>query len=301
MRTNTLKHIWSRGEAVINGWCSIPSSFSAEVMAHQGFDSITIDMQHGLVGYQVATTMLQAISTTAVVPLTRVPWNDPGLIMKVLDAGSYGVICPMIQNADEAERLVAACKYPPRGVRSFGPIRAKYYGGGSSHGGGDYHHYADAETLVIAQIETREAVANLDDILQVPGISAIYIGPSDLSMAYGKEPRAGQSDPEVVEVRRRVLAAAKRHGIPAGIHTNSRDVAVQMIVEGFQLTSLQSDDRFLMNAAKDEVAAVRAGLVAAAGEAISADVAGGAVRDERPELLADERGDGAGDSPARMA
>jgi 4-hydroxy-2-oxoheptanedioate aldolase len=257
LRKNVLKEIWARGEAVINGWCSIPSPFSAEIMAHQGFDSITIDMQHGLVGYQVATTMLQAISTTSVIPLTRVPWNDPGCLMKILDAGSYGVICPMINTPEDAEKLVSACKYPPRGIRSFGPIRAKYYGGGSAHGGGVYHHFADEETLVIPQIETREAVQNLDQILQVPGISAIYIGPSDLSMAYGKDPRQGQSDPEVVEVKKTILECAKRHGIPAGIHTNSREVAVEMIELGFQLTSLQSDDRFLMARAKEEVAAVR--------------------------------------------
>ena len=260
MRKNTLKEIWARGEAAINGWCSIPSSFSAEIMAHQGFDSITVDMQHGLVDYQTMTTMLQAISTTPVIPLTRVPWNDPGLLMKVLDAGSYGVICPMINTAEDALALVRACKYPPKGFRSFGPIRAKYYAGGATHGGGDYHHFADEETLVIPQIETREAIANLDAILDVPGIAAIYIGPSDLSMALGKEPRKGQSDPEVVEARRTILAAAKRHGIPAGIHTNSTDVAVAMIEEGFQLTSIQSDDRFLMSKAKDEVTAVRNGV-----------------------------------------
>lgn len=260
MRKNTLKEIWARGDAVINGWCSIPSSFSAEIMAHQGFDSITIDMQHGLVDYPTAVTMLQAISTTPVMPLTRVPWSEPGFLMKVLDAGSYGVICPMINTPEDAEALVRACKYPPRGFRSFGPIRAKYYGGGGTHGGGDYHHFADEETLVIPQIETREAIANLDAILEVPGIAAIYVGPSDLSMALGKEPRKGQSDPEVVEARQTILAAAKRHGIPAGIHTNSTDVAVAMIKEGFQLTSIQSDDRFLMSKAKEEVTAVRNGI-----------------------------------------
>lgn len=263
MRKNTIKEIWARGGAVLNGWCSIPSSFSAEIMAHQGFDSITIDMQHGLVDYQVATTMLQAISTTAVIPLTRVPWNDPGFLMKVLDAGSYGVICPMINTPEDAQALVRACKYPPTGFRSFGPIRAKYYGGGSTHGGGDYHHFANDETLVIPQIETREAIKNLDAILEVPGISAIYIGPSDLAMALGSEPRKGQSDPAVVEARQLILATAKRHGIPAGIHTNSTEVAVKMIKEGFQLTSLQSDDRFLMARAQEEVTAVRKGIASA--------------------------------------
>ncbi len=260
MRKNTLKEIWARGDAVINGWCAIPSSFSAEVMAHQGFDSITIDMQHGLVEYQVMTTMLQAISTTDVIPLTRVPWNDPGRLMKVLDAGSYGVICPMINNVEEAERLVKACKYPPWGFRSFGPIRAKYYGGGTTHGGGNYHNYANDETLVIPQIETKEAIKNLDEILQVPGISAIYIGPSDLSMALGKEPRKGQTDPEVIEAKSYILETAKKHGIPAGIHTNSREVAIERIEQGFQFTSLQSDDRFLSHKAKEEVNAVREGI-----------------------------------------
>ena len=260
MRKNTVKEIWARGESVINGWCSIPSSFSAEIMAHQGFDSITIDMQHGLIYYEVGVTMLQAISTTPVIPLVRVPWNEPGFLMKILDAGAYGIICPMINTAEEAESLVAACKYPPLGYRSFGPIRAKYYGGGSTHGGGEYHNFADEETLVIPQIETRQAIKNLDSILQVPGIGAIYIGPSDLSMALGKEPRKGQSDPEVVEARHTILQAAKRHGIPAGIHTNSTKVAVEMIREGFQLTSIQSDDRFLMAKAKEEVDAVRSGI-----------------------------------------
>lgn len=260
MKKNTLKEIWDRGEAVINGWCSIPSSFSTEIMAHQGFDSITIDMQHGLVDYQVGVTMLQAISTTGVIPLTRVPWNDPARLMKILDAGSYGVICPMINNKEEAESLVKACKYPPWGFRSFGPIRAKYSSGGAIHGGGDYHNFANEETLVIPQIETREAIKNLDEILSTPGIGAIYIGPSDLSMALGKEPRKGQSDPEVVEAKKEILKKAKQHGVPAGIHTNSVDVAVEMIKQGFQLVSLQSDDRFLMSRAKQEVDAVKSKL-----------------------------------------
>ena len=129
MRANTLSEIWARGDAVVNGWLAIPSAFSAEVMAHQGFDSLTIDMQHGVVDYQVAVTMLQAVSTTGVVPLARVPWNDPARIMKILDAGAYGVICPMINTRQEAEALVAACKYYPGGYRSWGPVRASIYAG----------------------------------------------------------------------------------------------------------------------------------------------------------------------------
>jgi 4-hydroxy-2-oxoheptanedioate aldolase len=260
MRRNTLKEIWANGGAVVNGWCSIPSSFSAEVMAHQGFDSICIDMQHGVASYQVAVTMLQAISSTPVIPLIRVSWNEPGQLMRALDAGAYGVICPMINTAEQARELVSACKYPPVGIRSFGPIRAKYYAGGSTHGGGDYHDFANEETLVIPQIETREAIVNIDEILQVPGIGAVYVGPSDLAMALGSQPRAGQKDPAVVAARQEIVAACKRHNIPAGIHTPSSEVALKMIASGFQLTTIASDDRFLMTQAKEEVLAMRRGM-----------------------------------------
>ena len=129
MRENRLKTMWKRGETAVNGWLSIPTAFTAEVMAHQGFDSLTVDMQHGVVDYQTAVSMFQGISTTGVMPLARVPWNDPAYLMKILDAGAYGVICPMINTRAQAEALVAACKYPPRGYRSFGPVRASIYAG----------------------------------------------------------------------------------------------------------------------------------------------------------------------------
>ena len=146
------------------------------------------------------------------------------------------------------------------GFRSFGPIRAKYYAGGGTHGGGDYHEFANDETLVIPQIETVEAIENIDAILQVPGISAIYVGPSDLAMALGSQPRGGQKDPVVMEARKTIIEACKRHGIPAGIHTPSSKVALEMIQEGFQLTTIASDDRFLMTMARDEAMAVKNGL-----------------------------------------
>ena len=125
-------------------------------MAHQGYDSLTIDMQHGVVDYQTAVTMLQAISTTPVIPLARVPWNDPAILMKSLDAGVYRVICPMINTRAEAEALVRACKYPPRGYRSFGPVRASIYAGS------DYVDHANDDLIVMPMIETSEALKNLD-------------------------------------------------------------------------------------------------------------------------------------------
>ena len=251
MRENTLKKIWARGEAVVNGWLSIPSAFSAEVMAHQGFDSLTVDMQHGVIDYQVAVTMLQSISTTPVMPLARVPWNDPARLMKILDAGAYGVICPMVNTRDEAEALVRACKYPPRGYRSWGPVRASIYAGS------DYGDHANDTLVVMPMIETAEALKNLDDILSVPGVDAVYVGPSDLSLALGCKPRLDQTDPPVVDAQLKIVAACKRHGVAAGIHNNTAAYALKMIAAGYQFVTLASDGRFLAARAADEVAAVR--------------------------------------------
>lgn len=251
MRENTLRRIWRRGEAAVNGWLSIPSAFSAEVMAHQGFDSLTVDMQHGVVDYQVAVTMLQAVSTTSAVPLARVPWNDPAWIMKILDAGAYGVICPMINTPADAEALVAACKYAPRGYRSWGPVRALIYAGA------DYKDHADDELLVMPMIETAEAVKNLDDILSVPGVDAVYVGPADLSLTLGCTPKLDQTEAPVVEALQRIAEACRRHGVVAGIHNATAAYALRMVAAGFQFVTLASDSRFLAAKAADEVAAVR--------------------------------------------
>lgn len=253
MRTNALKAMWARGEAAVNGWLAIPSAFSAEVMAHQGFDSITIDMQHGVVDYQAAVTMLQALSTTPVVPLARVPWNDPGRIMKALDAGFYGVICPMINTRAEAVAFVQACRYPPRGFRSWGPVRASLYAGA------DYGDHANDEILAIPMIETAEALKNLDDILSVPGVSGVYVGPSDLSLSLGCKPRLDQTDAAVVEAQLKIVEACKRHGIAAGIHNNTAEYALKMIQAGYQLVTLASDSRFLAAKAAEEISVVRKG------------------------------------------
>jgi 4-hydroxy-2-oxoheptanedioate aldolase len=256
VRENTLKSVWGKGQAVVNGWLSIPSAFSAEVMAHQGFDSLTVDMQHGVVDYQAAVTMLQAISTTAVMPLARVPWNDPARLMKILDAGVYGVICPMINTPAEAEALVQACKYPPRGYRSWGPVRASIYAGT------DYGDHANDDIVVMPMIETAQALNNLDDILKVPGVDAVYVGPSDLSLSLGCKPRLDQTDPPVVEAQQRIVEACKRHGVIAGIHNSTAAYAVKMIAAGYQFVTLASDSRFLAAKAAEEVAVIRQGASA---------------------------------------
>ena len=178
-RPNGVREAWQEGRAVINSWLGIPSSFSAEVMASMGWDSLVVDMQHGMIDYQMMVTMLQGISTTNVTPLVRVPWNDPAHIQKALDAGAYGIVCPMINNRAEAEKFVGSCRYAPLGYRSSGPIRASLYGGA------DYHAKANDIVVAFGMIETQEALDNLDAILSTPGLDAIYVGPSDLSISLG--------------------------------------------------------------------------------------------------------------------
>lgn len=251
MRENRLRTIWQRGEAAVNGWLAIPSAFAAEVMAHQGFDSLTVDLQHGVVDYQVAVTMLQAIATTEVVPLARVPWNDPARLMKILDAGVYGVICPMVNTREQAEALVQACTYPPRGYRSWGPVRASLYAGA------DYGDHANDQIVVMPMIETAEALKNLDAILSVPGVDAVYVGPSDLSLSLGCKPRLDQTDAAVVDAQHRIVEACRRHGVIAGIHTASSAYALKMIAAGYRFVTLASDSRFLAAKAAEEVGAVR--------------------------------------------
>lgn len=251
MRANPLRSIWQSGGAAVNGWLAIANSFSAETMAHQGFDSLTIDLQHGVVDYQAMVTMLQAVSTTPTVPIVRVPWLEPGIVMKSLDAGAYGVICPMISTREEAQKLVAYTHYAPRGVRSFGPIRAFLYGGA------DYPQHANDTIVAFAMIETAAALDNLDDILSVEGLDAIYIGPSDLSVSLGCKPAMDELEPKVSQAVDHIVARAKAHRVVAAIHNLGPDAALARIAKGFQLVTVSSDARLMAAGAQQVIARMR--------------------------------------------
>jgi 4-hydroxy-2-oxoheptanedioate aldolase len=221
-------------------------------MANQNWDSLTLDMQHGVVDYSHAISMLQAISTTNVVPMARVNWNEPGQIMKILDAGAYGIICPMVSNRKEAENFVQACMYPPRGYRSYGPIRGLVYGGP------DYADEANNEILKFAMIETKESLDNLDEIMQTPGLDGIYIGPADLSLALGEKPSFDkpEGDP-VYNVIMKILEHAKKNKIIAGIQNAQPEYAQKMIKKGFQLVTIGTDQRFMTAAVKAALSTIR--------------------------------------------
>jgi 4-hydroxy-2-oxoheptanedioate aldolase len=249
MRPNTAKAKWKAGEVTYGAWLSVPNSFTAEAMAHLGHDWINIDMQHGVVDYQVAVTMLQAINTTDTIPFVRVPWNEPGIIMKMLDAGAMGVIVPMVNTVEEAKAAVAACRYFPDGNRSFGPTRV------SLHQGADYFAHANSEIAVIPMIETQQALDNLDAILDVPGIDAVYVGPADLSITLGLPPGMDNGG-AFEEARQRISQACKKRGIAPGIHANAR-LAAKHAAAGYQMITISSDHGGMVASGRADVTLVR--------------------------------------------
>jgi 4-hydroxy-2-oxoheptanedioate aldolase len=221
-------------------------------MAHQGFDWLCVDMQHGVVDFSDAVHMLTAIQTTNTVPFVRVPWNEPSMIMKVLDAGAYGVIVPLVNNRGDAERAVRAMRYPPKGERSSGPTRAPLVGGA------DYQQWANEEIACIVMIETQEALHNLDAIMSTPGVDAVYIGPSDLAYALGLTPTGDNRDPKHEETVQRILEKAQEHGVIPGIHTGSVEFTSKYLQAGFKMVMLGADRGFMARQAGSDLAAARA-------------------------------------------
>ena len=251
MRENTFRERLLAGERLVNGWLSTGDPLLAETMAHAGFDALTLDMQHGASDLGDALRVFQAVSTTSTVPLVRVPWNDPATIMKVLDLGAYGVICPMIEGRADAEAFVRSCRYPPGGNRSFGPVRGLLYGGN------DYPTRANDTVLAIAMIETRSALEQLDDILTVPGLDAVFVGPADLSQALGGPAGTDWTDGPVPAALDTILERCAAHGVPAGIFTKSPAYARTMHDRGFAFVTVGSDLGYVAAGAREVLQLVR--------------------------------------------
>lgn len=254
MKPNRLRQIWAEGGCVLNAFLSMPCPFAAEIMAAQGYDALTVDIQHGVVDYQTTVAMFQAMLGNPVAPLARVEWLDAGAVMKVLDAGAQGLICPMVNTAQDAARLASWTRYPPHGVRSFGPSRAVF------SMGADYGDKADDEIVVLAMIETAEAMRNLDAIATTPGIDGLYIGPADLTLGLtGRKYRTGfdREEPEIVEAIQRILAAAHAAGIKAALHCGTSDYAAKARDWGFDMVTVSNDVRLMAGAAAASVQAYR--------------------------------------------
>ena len=252
MRKNTLRSIWGGNGCVVTGWLAIPSSYSAEGVARQGLDAVVVDLQHGMIDISTAITMLQAISTTDAVPMLRVPGNEPTIIMKALDAGAYGIICPMVSTVADAGKFVAACRYPPLGERSFGPACGLLYGGS------DYFAHANDEIVTLAMIETAEGLENIDGILSVDGLDGIFIGPNDLSLALGEppssDPAAGTKAANAID---HLLARTRAFNKHAGIFCASGAIGAKRRTAGFDFIAPGNEFNLLMGAVRRELEQVR--------------------------------------------
>lgn len=260
MRPNKVKQFWKEQKPLAVGWMGSPDPYMVETMANSGFDALVLDMQHGMgIGPDRAVQALQIISTTDVTPLVRVPWNDPIYIQYVIDAGAYGVIVPMVNNRAEAEKAAGATKYFPLGYRSNGANRARFYAGA------DYFAHANEEILCFVMIETTQAIENLESIATTPGVDGFYIGPSDLAITMGLEPKLDHDAPQHVEAVQKVVDAAKRHNLMAGIHTTGPEEVLRRYKQGFNLCPLGSDAGFLGAGARGAVAALRNAPVASSG------------------------------------
>lgn len=228
-----MREVLKGGKAALGGWCVVPDSFTAEIMARAGFDWVCVDIQHGLIGDQDMLSMLQAIASAGVPSMVRVPWNEPRWIMKALDAGAAGVVVPMVNSPEEAAAAVGACRYPPEGYRSWGPTRISLVVP-------DYSpDLANRSVICAVMVETVAALDRLDEIVAVTGVDAVFIGPSDFAVSMGLPPRSDQP-----EHRRRleaVPAMCRAHDVVAGIACGSNELLARWKQAGYTMLALPSD------------------------------------------------------------
>jgi 2-keto-3-deoxy-L-rhamnonate aldolase RhmA len=245
MRENALKAKLKAGEATLGSWVSVAHPTIAEVMAQAGFDWLAIDMEHGIIGIESVLALVQAINTTSVTPLVRVPWNEPVIIKQVLETGAAGLILPQVSTAEEAEAAVRACKFPLEGIRGIGAQRATGFGAWFT----EYLHVANDRLVLVVQIEHLRALENLRKIVSVKGIDAVFVGANDLSASMGL---LGQpKHPDVQKAIQDVLKAARQAGVAAGLVASDIEDANKRIGEGFQVVAIGHDVGLLSSICRD--------------------------------------------------
>jgi 4-hydroxy-2-oxoheptanedioate aldolase len=253
MRPNRIQQKFASGETAWMGWSSIGNAYAAELMGHAGFDAVLVDLQHGPFNLESATAMMQALSATPATPVARCPSLDAGTINKLLDAGAWGIVCPMIDTPQQAQALVSACRYPPQGTRSFGPARGFLYGGA------DYFEQANRTIQCWAMIETRAGLDNLPAICATPGLDGIFVGPSDLSLALGQPPVPRWHEAPLANALQWIVDQARVAGIATGIFCGSVQMAIDMRRLGFGLIVPGFDAQYLGSTARDWLTAAREG------------------------------------------
>jgi len=240
---NPVKEKLKAGKATVGAWVNMGNPDIAEQMSMFGFDWLTFDLEHGLMTVPDAQRMMQAMSHSKCTPLVRVPINSPVYFKWALDIGAFGVVVPYVNTKEEASRAVQACKYPPEGIRGCGPRRAsRYYTEVTK-----YVKTSNDDVLVVVMIESQTALDNLDEILSVPGVDAVFIGPDDLSLNLGIFQQ--RSHPKFEAALTRVLDACKKHGVAPGMHCNENNIN-DILSRGFKFCGLNDDDTFLAIGAK---------------------------------------------------
>lgn len=250
MNQNKVKARLKAGEAVVGSWLAIPSAVSARYMAQLGFDYLCVDLEHQPIGIETASAMFTAIAASGLTPLARIPWNTPENIKRVLDCGAHGIVVPMVNTRAEAEAAVAAAKYPPAGIRSVGGVlHAMNFGTDPA----TYYARANDEILVVVQAESPQGVANADEILSVPGVDAVFIGPNDLLSMMGQTPKMENDSQEFVDALAHIVKTAEKHGVAAGIHTANHEACNRRMGEGFRFMAIASDARFVVAGGQAEL------------------------------------------------
>lgn len=247
---SSLKQRLARGDTLLGAWCNLPCPAVAEIAARSGFDFVVVDFQHGLIDESVAAEMFRAIEAAGAAVVARAAWKDPARLGRLLDYGASAVIVPMIENAEDAAEVVRACFYPPRGARSFGPIRAA-----KGRSGREYIAAAEDETLVLPMIETRGGLADVDKIAALPGVAGLFVGPADLSLAIGLPPARDHADAAFQNGLGRVLEACRRAGVAAGIQAD-RGLAARRLNEGFSFVTAAMDSSDLAASFKETFGAL---------------------------------------------
>jgi 4-hydroxy-2-oxoheptanedioate aldolase len=244
MTTDPVRDRWAGGETAFAAWLTLESPASAAAVASAGFDAVVVDLQHGHATLEDLPRLLAAISRTPTLPFVRAAWNHPADLMRALDLGARGVICPMIGSRAEAEAFVAACRYPPAGTRSYGPIQAAF-----GRGRGQTKAAEDAIAL-FAMIETADGLAHLDEISSTRGLDGLFVGPADLSLGMGLDTFADFTDPALLKALDTIIAAADEHSLTPGIHAPSPENAATMAARGFRFVSSAVDEDLLHGAAE---------------------------------------------------
>src|SRR5256886_2185794 len=250
----SLRDKFAKGETAFGVWAALPDAFAAELMCVGGVDYICVDQQHGLVDYPEMVEMLRAIEgRRTAVPLTRVTANQAWIIGKALDAGRQGGVGRRVSNRAEAAAAVAACRYSPRGNRSFGPVRASMVMNSR-----DVAVMGEG-VLCFVMVETREGVEKIDEIAGTPGLDGIYVGPADLALGLGLQPDLDKEEPEHVAAVERILAACKKHRIVPGIQCGNGKAARQQADRGVRFVTFTKDSSLPPAAVASKDAATPAG------------------------------------------